>query len=196
MCKELDRKAFYAVLRRQKMYGPKLEQSEVDGTEAVLDALDGLPMSWVAYGLATAFWETARTMQPVEEAYWLSDAWRARNLRYYPWHGRGYVQLTWEDNYRRADDELGLGGTMLANPDRAKEPAIAAKIMRLGMVEGWFAGDRRGRHTFARHLPASGPATQRQFEMARRIINGVDKRREIARIAVDYQRALIAGGLS
>ena len=191
----MNRKAFYDTLRVQKLYGPTMDQSEVRGTEAVLDAIDGWPMAWQAYALATAFWETARTMLPVEEAYWIgnADAWRKKNLRYYPWHGRGYVQLTWRENYERADRELGLGGSLIANADRAMEPAIAAKILRRGMQEGWFAGDRQGRHTCARHLPKDGAATQLQFESARRIINGTDKRREIARIALSFQRALKAG---
>jgi putative chitinase len=194
----MDRKAFYGVLRAQKLYGPTMEQSEVDGTEAVLNAVAGWPLAWQAYALATAFWETARTMLPVEEAYWIgnADAWRKKNLRYYPWHGRGYVQLTWRNNYERADRELGLQGSLIANADRAMEPEIAARILRRGMEEGWFAFDSKGRHTCARHLPSSGPANQGQFEMARRIINGVDKRREIARIALSFQRALAAGGLS
>ena len=34
-----------------------------------------------AYILATAYWETARTMHPVVEAYWLSEEWRKKNLR-------------------------------------------------------------------------------------------------------------------
>ena len=191
----MNRKAFYDTLRAQRLYGPTMDQSEVRGTEAVLDAIDGWPMAWQAYALATAFWETARTMLPVEEAYWIgnADAWRKKNLRYYPWHGRGYVQLTWRENYERADRELGLGGSLIANADRAMEPAIAAKILRRGMQEGWFAGDRQGRHTCARHLPKDGVATQLQFESARRIINGTDKRREIARIALSFQRALKAG---
>ena len=54
----------------------------------------GLLRNQAAYTLATAYWETNRTMKPVEEAYWLSDAWRKANLRYYPWHGRGYTQTT------------------------------------------------------------------------------------------------------
>ena len=45
----------------------------------------GLLRNQLAYLLATAFWETARTMQPVDEAFWLSEAWRRKNLRY----GRG-----------------------------------------------------------------------------------------------------------
>lgn len=36
---------------------------------------------------------------PVREAYWLSEAWRAANLRYYPDYGRGLMQCTWPDNY-------------------------------------------------------------------------------------------------
>lgn len=188
----MDRKKFYASLRKDGLYGPQMEQSEVDGTEAVLDAVAGWPRSWQAYALATAFWETARTMQPVREAYWLSDSWRKKNLRYYPYYGRGYVQLTWKENYEKADRELGLGGTLMANLDRAMELPIAAKIMRLGMAEGWFAGDSKGRHTCQRHLPETGNATQTQFEAARRIINGTDKKREIARIAIAYQKALAA----
>ena len=41
----------------------------------------GLLRNQLAYLLATAFWETARTMQPVVEAFWLSEAWRKKNLR-------------------------------------------------------------------------------------------------------------------
>lgn len=192
----MNRAEFFAALRKQGLYGPTLDQSEVDGTEAVLDAVRGLPLAWQAYALATSFWETARTMLPVREAYWLSDQWRRKNLRYWPWYGRGYVQLTWKENYERADRELGLNGRLVANADLAMDPAIAAAILRKGMVEGWFAGDRQARHTLARHLPQAGKATQAQFEAARRIINGTDKRREIARLALDFQRALIAGGLS
>lgn len=58
-----------------------------------------------AYVIATSYWETNKTMVPVKEAYWLSENWRKDNLRYYPWYGRGYVQLTWEDNYKKASKE-------------------------------------------------------------------------------------------
>ena len=47
-------------------------------------------------------------MRPVIEAYWLlgpngeeTVAWREAVKRYYPHHGRGDVQITWEDGYRR-----------------------------------------------------------------------------------------------
>ncbi len=182
-----DKAAFYQVVRGG-ILGPKLEPNEVEGCEAILGAMQGLPVAHCAYALATAYHETARTMQPVREAYWLSENWRKRNLRYWPWYGRGYVQLTWEANYKRADDELGLGGSLLDNADRAMEPAIAAAIMRRGMVEGWFTT-----HTLAKHLP-DRLGTIKQFETARRIINGIDKAHSIATYAVQFQDALEAGG--
>ena len=93
-----------------------------------------------AYVLATAFWETARTMKPVVEAFWKTDAWRRQNLRYYPWHGRGFVQLTWEKNYQRAARETGQ--PLDKNPDLALQPDIAAAIIVAGMREGWFTGKK------------------------------------------------------
>jgi hypothetical protein len=155
----------------------------------------GWPVAFTAYALATACHETAYTMQPVREAFWLPESWRSKNLRYHPFYGRGYVQLTWKDNYVRADRELGLGGRLNSNLDLAMEPDIAAKIMVKGMQEGWFCGDKSGqRHTLARHLPTDGAATVAQFTSARRIINGTDKAAKIAGEAIKFQSALQAGG--
>jgi putative chitinase len=179
--------------------GPKLEPGEVEGCEAILKAMAGTPISHCAYALATAYHETARTMQPVLEAYWLSEGWRKRNLRYYPWHGRGYVQLTWKENYARADSEAAAAGLiapgdLLAKPDLAMRPDLAAFIMRRGMVEGWFTASKDGRrHTLERHLPLQG-GNPEQFEAARRIINGTDKAQSIAVYAMQFQLALLAGG--
>ena len=187
----MNLEAFFRSVR-SGILGPSLDDNEVSGCGALLAAMEGAPLSHCAYALATAYHETNATMQPVIEAYWLSEAWRKKNLRYYPWHGRGYVQLTWEANYRKADTKLKLGGFLIARPDMALDPKIAAKIMRMGMDEGWFAGDKKGRHTLARHLP-SNIGTLAQFVSARRIINGLDKADAIARYAVGYQDALEAG---
>ncbi|HEX8059168.1 MAG TPA: hypothetical protein VF481_21040 [Novosphingobium sp.] len=189
-----DAKEFFDFLRGG-LLGPALSQEEVEGCEAVLAAMAGAPLADCAYALATAFHETNATMQPVREAYWLSEAWRKKNLvRYYPWYGRGYVQLTWEDNYKKADRKLGLGGALLANRDLAMDPEIAARIMRGGMDEGWFSRDRQGPHNFRRHLPAQGHATEAQFIAARWIINRNDKDKLIARHALQFQTALAKGG--
>ena len=175
------------------LLGSAISTAERSGCTAVIAAMAGSPLSHCAYALATAYHETNATMQPVREAYWLSEAWRKKNLRYWPWYGRGYVQLTWEENYERADEALKLGGALINNLDTAMAPAIAARVMRRGMDEGWFAGDNKGRHTLKRHLPAAGPANEDQFKAARRIINGTDKNLLIARHAMQFQAALSAG---
>jgi putative chitinase len=181
-----DAGTFFAVVRRI-LFGGKLSQEQVSGLNAVTKAVQGWPISWAAYALATAYHETAHTMQPVREAYWLSEDWRRANLRYFPHYGRGYVQLTWDYNYAKADQELGLDGALVANLDLAMNPDTAAKIMRRGMEEGWFTGKK-----LADYLPY-GPASLDQFKPARRIINGMDKATEIAGHALRFQDALKQG---
>lgn len=182
---------FFSHIRPSPLY-KRLTASQVEGHKAVIAALVKykVPLPHAAYALATAFHETAHTMQPVREGLKASDAWRKRNLRYYPWYGRGHVQLTWEDNYRKADQKLGLGGALVENPDLALDPEVSSEVLVLGSVEGWFSGDKKGRHTLARHLPSKGTATRAQFKQARRIINIMDKADLIAGYALVYQEAL------
>ena len=135
-----------------------------------------------AYVLATAYWETARTMQPVEEAYYLgskASAYR-RKLRYYPWYGRGFVQLTWKDNYIKAGQKLGVD--LVEDPTRAMIPDVAAEILVLGSKDGWFTGKGLSRYI----------GEKVDYINARRIINGTDKAKEIAAIAREYEAALRA----
>lgn len=191
--------AFFDSVRQSQVFGSStLTPDQVSGLEAVLGpAKDaGWPLAFAAYALATACHETAYTMQPVREAFWLNEDWRRRNLtRYYPYYGRGYVQLTWKANYEKADRELGLNGSLNADLDLALDPDIAAKIMVKGMQEGWFAGDQSGaRHTLVRHVAENGSATLAEFTSARRIINGTDRAAKIAGEAIKFQTALQAGG--
>lgn len=183
-----DAGAFFSFVRGS--FGA-LSQGQVDGIQALLQAFGVAhwPVSFAAYGLATAWRETNMTMQPVREAYWLSEEWRKANLKYYPWYGRGFCQLTWEQNYRRADDELGLNGALLADADMALQSDIAAQIMVKGMEAGWFSGKK-----LADYLPIGGEANIHQFANARPIINGMDHAVEIAENAIKFQAALVAGG--
>lgn len=191
----IDLPAFFDHIRPSSLY-KRLTTPQVEGHENIIAKMKehNVPLSWAAYILATAYHETARKMQPVREGLNASDAWRRRNLRYYPWYGRGHVQLTWEENYRRADRELNLGGTLVANADRALEPEISAEVMIRGMIHGWFSGDRNGRHTLERHIPNKNKATRAQFRNARRIVNLMDKADLIAGHAMVYQDALIKAG--
>jgi putative chitinase len=196
----MDKPVFFEALRARPVPlgqpGPRLKLTgeQVAGFEAVLHACTGAPLSHAAYMLATAWHETNATMQPVREAYWLSETWRKNNLRYWPWYGRGYVQLTWMDNYRRADKECAAAGLiklgeLLASPDLAMRPDIAAFIMRKGMDEGWFTGVKH-----ASVLPPSGVATREQYMNARTIINGRDKSDLIEDYAQVFERALRNAG--
>lgn len=154
-------------------------------TEQILESCKkhSLLRNQAAYVLATAKWETAHTMKPVVEAFWLSENWRKRNLRYYPWHGRGFVQLTWERNYKRATKELGV--SLDKNPDLALDPKIAAEVLVVGCKEGWFTGKK---------LDDYITLWVSDFKNARRVVNGTDKASEIARLAKDYDTELKAMG--
>lgn len=188
---KLDLKAFFDHIRKP-LFG-RLSAKQVSGHEDIIKELKarGVPLPEAAYVLATAYHETAKTMQPVREGLRASDAWRKKNLRYYPWYGRGHVQLTWEDNYRKADQKLGLGGALVANPDLALDPEISAQVLVLGSVQGWFAGDKKGRHTLARHITTG---TRAEYRQARRIINIMDKADLIAGHALLYKEALQKAG--
>ena len=182
---------FFNALRTSRPLGPELSEQEVSGCNHILEACAKARwgVAWVAYALATAFHETAGTMQPIREYG------RGRGRKYGKpgkhgqiAYGRGYVQLTWDFNYETADRELGLNGALISNYELALDHKIAADIMVRGMSEGWFT-----RKKLADTLPASGPATFEAFRLSRPIINGRDKDRLIAQYAVDIQKALIAG---
>ncbi len=196
--------AFFAKLRGG-LLGPSLEPSEVEGLNAILDACKGLTASQTAYCMATAYHETAHTMQPIKEmggtAYFtrMYDITGARpdvakrlgntqpgdGARF---AGRGYVQLTGRANYLKAGQKLGLGDGLIANPDRAMEDAIAAQIMRVGMAEGWFTGK-----SLTSYLFDGKAGTLDQFTNCRKIINGTDRAALIAGYALDFQTALQLG---
>lgn len=206
-----DYGAFYNWLRSNQMIGPKISDSEFEGCDNIIRACanDGWPVSYVAYALATAYHETAHTMQPIKElggaAYFTrmydingNRPKKARELgnltpgdgAKYP--GRGYVQLTGKDNYKKATKvlrDMGYDVDLVANPELAKDPLYAAIIMVTGMRDGWFTTRK-----ISDDLPSRGPANLKQFVLTRDVINGTDKDDEIAAYAIDWQKALLAGG--
>jgi len=165
-----------------------LDQAQVDTIAGLLDKAAHWPVSWLAYGLATA-WHEAR-LKPIEE--WGKGASKpygkpGRNSGQRP-YGRGLVQLTHDVNYERADEELELNGALIKNYALALRPDIAASVLVKGMEAGWFTSKKLGDYLPARlGVPA-------QFKAARRIINGTDKDDLIAGYAMKFQDALVAGG--
>lgn len=143
-----------------------------------------------AYVLGTVHWETNGTFEPVKEAYYLgskAEAYR-KKLRYYPWYGRGFIQLTWLENYIKAGKRLGIDLT--TNPDKAMDPEISAEIAVVGMKEGWFTG--KDLDDFIDSVDESDKEDFLEFHAARKIVNGMDKANEIAVLAEKYEEELSA----
>ena len=133
----------------------------------------------IAYVLATTEWETAQTFKPVREAFWKSEEWRKNNFRYYPYYGRGYVQLTWKNNYAKYSDILGID--LVNNPDLAMRENVALFIIVHGFKTGTFTG---------RKITEYINESKTDFINARRCINGTDKANTIANLAKKYLSTL------
>jgi len=173
--------AFFAAVRSTLCHGTMV-QGQVDGINRILGAFasdgDG-DNRHLAYILATAFHETDRTMQPIRE-YGLG--------RKHPYgkvdasgkapYGRGLVQLTWRENYVKADRELGLDGRLAADYDLALDPEISARVLVRGSLEGWFTG--------------KGLGSFKTFRDMRRVINSMDRADLIAGYAEKFLAALNA----
>ncbi|MBO9791306.1 MULTISPECIES: peptidoglycan-binding protein [Xanthomonas] len=117
----------------------------------------------ISYMLATAQHET-RNFQAPEEDFGRSQA---RKLGYSggeEFYGRGYVHLTHDYNYAKFDKLLGLNGEMVRNPDMAKQPEIAAKVLVVGMRDGLFTGKPLDRYI---------DHDSHDVYNARRVVNGV-----------------------
>lgn len=182
---------FFDYLRGTNILGPTLTQAEVEACNALLGAMGAAywGVGWTAYGLATTYHETAGTMQPLKEyGRGKGRAYGKAGKYGQPQYGRGYVQLTWDRNYERADKALGLAGRLLANFDLALNPEIAAAILVRGMQEGWFTGKK-----LDDFLGIQSEGTKETFRRARVIINGRDRDTLIAGHAIVFQQALKAG---
>jgi hypothetical protein len=152
---------------RSTLFDGHMSEDQVDGQQAILDGWAarraGDDMRWLAYFLATAYHETSKEMQPIEEygkgagqPYGEPDPDTGEC-----YYGRGFVQLTWKDNYRRADDEVGCDS--VNHPEQQLQAEISGATGYIGMVEGWFRGDKLTDYFNASKDDAYG---------AREIING------------------------
>lgn len=140
----------------------------------------GLLRNQLAYVLATAYHETANTMKPVRE---YGGEKYLKSKKYYPYVGMGYVQLTWDYNYKKAGQKLGVD--FMSNPKLLLDPKYATPILIIGMIEGWFTGKKLSDYV---------TLNKSDYVNARRIINGVDKKELIAGYAKDYDKLLLEAG--
>ena len=179
----MDRAAFYAAVRASRLFGSSLAQRQVDGIEYILDAAEhrGTPLQCLAYVLATAWHETARTMQPIDEYGHGHGRQYGRPVGPYGkiYFGRGFVQLTWLSNYEKASAELGVD--LVRFPEKALELGNATLILFAGMEHGWFTARK-----LADYIGPNGV----DYPNARRIINGIDQAEKIAGYARGFEAAL------
>lgn len=174
-----------------------LDKSQVDGLEFLLSKFESdsrwKDLRHIAYALATVYHECAGSWQPVEEGYYLGSKTRVKafqkTLRYYPYFGRGFVQLTWETkkipNYSKASKALGVD--FVKNPNLVLEPEHSYEILTRGMFEGWFTGKKLSHYINDKIC---------DYTNARKIINGLDKASLIARYAKDFESILRASKVS
>lgn len=168
---------FYQKVRQY--FGGKLNQNQVEGMQIIVDEFlkNTQDLRWIAYGLATARWETANTMQPIEE-YGKGKGRPYGNIdpiTGHAYYGRGYVQLTWNYNYKSMSKLVGAN--LYTQPELALDKRTAAKILVLGMINGSFTGVSL--KTFFNDKK-DDPIN------ARKIINGLDKSTEIAKYYEDF----------
>ena len=134
-----------------------------------------LNVNQIAYIIATVHHETNQTFFPVKEAYWLSEEWRENNLRYFPYYGRGFVQITHRANYEKFEELLEI--PLVEEPNLALELENALEILVIGFRDGLFTG---------RKLSDYINEKKTDFKNARRIINRKDKATRIAILAESY----------
>lgn len=171
----IDRKTYFDQVRLDPFNGT-LTQQQVDGQNAILDRWEIDPATvdfrWLAYGLATTFHETSQTMWPIEEYG------KGKGMNYgtpdpetqQTYYGRGFVQLTWRDNYARATKELKLQSheNLEWHAHKALDLMIAGDVLFYGMIEGWFRTKDGQPETLARYFNGTSDDPYN----ARGIING------------------------
>lgn len=188
----MNRKAFYDQIRDEV----NLTTQNVEGMEKLLDYAERkerLDTQSLGYVTATTWWETGQTMHPVKEAYWKDEAWRKKNLRYYPWYGRGLIQTTWERNYRAIAKAMGLPeDTFIKNPDLLLTFEYALPALFTGMKLGIYTG--KDLDDYIDGIDESDEEDLREFKLARKIVNGTDKAETIGRLALIFEDGLIAAG--
>jgi len=191
---KVNRAEFFKEYR--KLFNPELTKQQVAGYDAIFDYWESSPLNdlrWLSYALATAYHETGGKIEPVREGFAKTneEAIRAvtklfekkKILRNYAlphpngnsYYGRGLPQITHGFNYEKIGKAIEV--PLYENPDLALRLDIAVKLMFVSMTDGLFTG-KRFRDYFS--------DTKTDWQGARRIINGTDKKELIADYAKKF----------
>lgn len=187
----LNRNFFFQRVR-QFLFDGKMTQKQIDGLNAILQYWESNHTKkddrWLAYILATTHHETGRTFQPLEEwgkgkgrkyGSMIKMSGKSYTLPVKLFYGRGFVQLTWYENYETIGKRLKID--LLNQPELALDLDVATKILVEGMIGGWFTGKK---------LADYFNTNTESWLGARYIINGKDKNQLIMSYALQYYAAI------
>ena len=191
----IDRDTFFNGVRAS-LFGGSLSQAQVDGMNYLLEIWERFfeaanprdGNKWLAYCMATVFHETGKKMQPVEEIgkgkgkkYGVATG--PYNKIYY---GRGHVQLTWDYNYQKGQDQLqknyDVDAPLYQHPEKMLLNQPSALVLYDGMTIGWFTGVG---------LPKYFNGTTEDPVNARRVVNGTDQAQTIAGYYTKFKAAIV-----
>ena len=191
----IDRAKFYDNDHFRKFFDPVLHQPQVDGYEAIFDYWESKSLKdlrWLAYILATAYHETGKDLQPLREGFCDTDACSIAAVKRIggvhaaidpvtgrSYFGRGLVQLTWADNYRKMGKKLGI--KLYENPDLALDLNISVQVLVEGMIDGDFTGNQ---------LSDYFNGSTEDWDAARDMINPGDRRKLVGDYGRDFYACL------
>jgi putative chitinase len=190
MITDIQKKNFYDRVRSDLYHG-KLSQPQVSGIEALLHEYNSRNLTnlqWLAYVMATAYHETAKTMQPVAEYGHGAGRSYGQKLKYgggpgkripytvpdHIYYGRGHTQNTWYENYQALTNQAkreGKSWNFLYNPDILLQNEPSAWATFHAMLSGMYTG-----HSLKEFFNDN----REDPEAARLIINGTDCKERIA----------------
>lgn len=196
----IDQKFFYDTIR-SSLFGGRIRPNQFIGLQTILTEWDANysnnDLRFLAYMLATVHHETDKTFQPLEEYGKGKNYDYGRKLKMGKgpgkripyttpnklYYGRGFVQLTWYENYAKVAKKLNID--CLENPEIVMQLPIATTILMQGMIEGWFTGKK-----LKQYFSKKNGKLYSDWIHARRIINGKDKANLIKDFALNYYNAL------
>lgn len=119
------------------LFNGNFSDSQMNGLQTIIQEAGNIGTKHLAYILATIYHETGRKMQPVKE---FGNESYLRSKPYYPYYGRGHIQLTWDYNYKKFGNLLGID--LFDNPDLALVPEHSINIAFIGMTKGLFTSKK------------------------------------------------------
>ena len=185
----MNRDIFFKMVKDNPCPG-RLNQDQVNGMNHIIGKWEKHPeltdLKWLAYILASVYHETDRKMQPIEEYGRGEGHDYGIPVEGKIYYGRGYIQITWIDNYKKLGDKIGVN--LVSNPEKALEVGVALEILFKGMIEGLFRKDDFGPYSLGRFFREGEPS---DWHNARRIVNGIvgAKGRVIAEDIAKYGRS-------